>query len=143
MKELEKKIDLKPWYVGFGALTAVFAVVLGGFAAFGGTPLQLAASLGSGAAAAAVLGLLMKRRFYPWFFGTLAGWAVGLFSCLQLYWGVRFDQLFFVAMATLAFFTTLGFVIGAAAEFVRLVHYVSHGGAVGKYPSGRNGGGAA
>ncbi len=134
MKELEKKIDLKPWYVGFGALAAGFAVVIGGYLAFGGTLLELVASLFAAAAAAAALGVQMKRRLYPWLYCTLAGLVVGLFSCLQFYWGDRFEREFFVAMATLAFFLVLGFIIGMAAEFVRLIHFITHGGDIRVYP---------
>ncbi len=79
-------------------------------------------------------GLLQYRRFLAWLAGLILGFGAGVVSAWPLLSCEAFEGEFYVSSATLVFFTVLGLILGAAGEFVRLLHYVAHGGSVLKYP---------
>jgi hypothetical protein len=78
--------------------------------------------------------LFLYRRFYAWLACYGAGLFIGALSSLPLLTGEMFTGEFFVVMVTLVFFAVLGFIVGAAAEFIRLLHFIIHGGRVLDYP---------
>jgi len=66
----------------------------------------------------------VDRKF--WFTGTAMGLAVGTAFAADLLFEVPFEDQFAVAAMTLMFFVALGFMLGAIAEFIHLLHHAAH-----------------
>jgi hypothetical protein len=99
----------------------------------------LAVSLIFSLAAGAFFILMLKKNLYAWLAGFLLGVVIGLIQSAQLWIGETFDGEFFVSLATMLFFAVLGLVVGATAEFIRLLHFTAHGGKFRNYPSRSDG----
>ncbi|MFC1703105.1 hypothetical protein ACFLZO_01425, partial [Patescibacteria group bacterium] len=63
-----------------------------------------------------------------WFSGLFMGLIIGTLFAYDLLRQPLFEQQYFVSMATMMFFVTLGFMFGAIAEFIHKLHHVVHGG---------------
>lgn len=71
-------------------------------------------------------GLCVIRKWTVWLAVTLFGLVIGLVSALQLYLGPEFIGQYRVGFLTLAFYFALGVIFGAASEFIRYLHRLSH-----------------
>lgn len=122
------------------SLRRPFALVLGGaaFAAgaviFGlgaphaaGRPNLLASAAVLSVAAPCMFVGLRLRHWKAWSYGVLLGYAVGMADAATLLGAEAVDRGYEIALMTVLFFTGLGFMAGAVAEFIRFLHYLSHG----------------
>ncbi len=129
-----KKIRTVPVYVGASAFATAAFFTLPSYWHCGTGPSDLYFALAFPAVFGLFCGLMQYRRLLAWLAGLVLGFAAGAVSALPLLSCGEYEGEFFVSSATLAFFVVLGLILGAAGEFVRLLHYVAHGGNVLKYP---------
>ena len=85
--------------------------------------------------AALLAGFFHARGWYALLCVYVLGLIVGDVSALDIA-RQPVEGLFFVATVTVVFFAGLGLAVGLIAEFVRLIHYLVHGGRVWRYPKG-------
>ena len=119
-----KKITARRLGLTMAAVPAV--VLVGGHLHCGQGWAQLGLALFVPAAAGAAAGLMWRYRLYGWVGGTICGLLVGTLASLQLLLGEAFVQECFVSQATFLFFLALGLLLGAIAEFIRLLHHIVH-----------------
>jgi len=119
--------SIRAWHIGLVAGAAPAVALVSGYAFCGEGPVQLALALVAPAAAGAACAYIWHKRLYAWFTGLAGGLLIGLLSSLQLLMGEIFVQECFVVLATFLFFAVLGCLLGAVAEFIRLLHHIVHG----------------
>lgn len=114
--------------VGFATVFVPLLVFTGGFVSAEPTIVH------TGLAAAFILSMGVIAAFFFalhlrfWFSGLVIGLTVGTLFAYDLFRQPLFEQQFFVSMATMMFFAALGFMFGALAEFIHILHHVFHGG---------------
>lgn len=120
--------------LGAAVEAALWATVfIGYFHAADATPSQLAFALVVSVAAGLIVVGLTARRLTVWLGFLLAGLLIGVSSAAELLFSEPFEQEFFVAIITLAYFAALGLAFGMLFEFVRLLHFLLHGGKIRGY----------
>jgi len=134
MLSLKKYFSGLSGRVGLAAASAAGLLMLSIYWHCGSGTGELAFALGFPPAFGASCLFLARRRFFAWLAGLVLGFIGGLISALPLLTGAGLEGEFYVSVATLLFFIVLGFILGAAGEFVRLLHFVAHGGSIVKYP---------
>lgn len=127
-------MDKKSLLIGLASAAALALVDISAYVHSGTSWRDLLLALVLPPAVGACGALFLHWRFHAWLSGFTAGVCIGIFSALPLLSGESFDGEFFVASATLLFFIILGFIIGAIAEFIRLLHFIVHGGRIRDYP---------
>ncbi|MFA6604328.1 MAG: hypothetical protein WCT10_05885 [Patescibacteria group bacterium] len=98
----------------------------------GSVDLALLAALPAAVGIVAVI--ILAARWRIWFWFLVFGAAIGSLSALELFLGEPFEQAFFVSALTQLYFFALSLILGAAAEFIGLLHHLFHGGDLWKYP---------
>jgi len=129
-----RKIMTGPVWIGLAAAAPVAVFTLWAYWHSADKASYLYYCLGFPAAFGLVCGFLAKRRLQAWLAGMVIGLAAGLVSAVPLLLGESFKNEFYASFATVVFFVALGFLLGATGEFVRLLHFVAHGGRVLEYP---------
>jgi hypothetical protein len=79
-------------------------------------------------AAAALIGVLTFSRWYAWAVTTGIGYLLGLWEASTLLAPDTPVEAYDLALVTALLYGALGFSLGMVAEFVRFLHYLSHGG---------------
>jgi len=133
MSEKKNIID-KALIVGSSVAVNLVLFEAAGFWHSGGEVRHLAASLVFALAVGALLIVLIRKSLHVWLAGFFLGIVIGVGQSFQLWLGESFEGEFFVALATMMFFAALGLIVGAAAEFIRLLHFIAHGGNIRNYP---------
>jgi len=111
------------------------AVLIFGYATRDGAgAVDLAMMAAMPVAAGVISAIFFAARWRIWFWFLVFGVAIGSLSALELFLGEPFERAFFVCALTEFYFFALGLVLGAAAEFIKLLHYLLHGGDLWKYP---------
>lgn len=133
MEELRKRTYF-PLILG-AVIEAVLWIVIfvSYFHAADPTLSQLAFALVLSVAAGLIAVGLAARRLTVWLGTLLTGLFIGAASAVELIYSEPFEQEFFITAATLAYFVALGLAIGSLFEFIRLLHYIFHGGKIREY----------
>ena len=117
---------IKPWHCGLIIGLITFLVLVSGWSKCSETRGEFMILLLMSVATGFCVFVLCRSSMKAWLVFFLLGLALGLESALELFWEISFDRQCFVALATALFWMVLAFVMGSIAEFIRLLHRVSH-----------------
>jgi hypothetical protein len=133
-KKPKKKGKYHPIYVGAFLAVIGMVVFILGFRHGGAEFTHLLSALGLAVGVGLASFFLYKKQLRVWFVSLVGGYLFGLTSALEFLVGPEVLNGYYVALLTTLFFTVIGFVFGVIVEFIRLLHYVIHGGIIRRYP---------
>ncbi len=126
MSSAKAKSHWNPTVTGL-ASTAMVAMLLTVAGLDADTPASALASIPAVAVIFGIMAaLLHARRLWSVFWGAAFGLLAGVSFSWELV-GQHVTGLFPTVLATLALFTSIGFLVGSFIEFVQFLHYVAHG----------------
>jgi hypothetical protein len=114
---------------------ALLVFIVRAFAATGGAPQPLALGVAMAAGFGMACGVMFGLRLRTWFWCTVIGLGLGMYSAAPLYFTVEAAGHDAAALLTLAFFGALGIAVGAFGEFIGYLHHLSHGRHPKDYPA--------